>query len=56
MPLQRLVLRKSYPISTHRGFEMRPDIRNHQRVILDDRERAFDLWQRVSYHVRLITY
>ncbi|MDZ8096740.1 MAG: 2OG-Fe(II) oxygenase [Nostoc sp. DedQUE05] len=39
------------PITTHRGFEMRPDIRNNQRVILDDRERAFDLWQRVSNYI-----
>ncbi|MCC5660241.1 2OG-Fe(II) oxygenase [Nostoc sp. XA010] len=36
------------PINTIRGFEIRPDIRNNQRVILDDQERAFDLWQRVS--------
>ncbi|OUL23577.1 2OG-Fe(II) oxygenase [Nostoc sp. 106C] len=36
------------PINTIRGFERRPDIRNNQRVILDDQERAFDLWQRMS--------
>ncbi|OUL37441.1 hypothetical protein BV372_02440 [Nostoc sp. T09] len=36
------------PINTIRGFQIRPDIRNNQRVILDDQERAFDLWQRVS--------
>lgn len=36
------------PINTIRGFEIRLDIRNNQRVILDDQERAFDLWQRVS--------
>lgn len=39
------------PISTIRGFKIRPDIRNNQRVILDDRERAFDLWQRVSNNI-----
>ncbi|MBU7587533.1 MAG: 2OG-Fe(II) oxygenase [Nostoc sp. TH1S01] len=39
------------PISTIRGFEMRPDIRNNQRVILDDTQRAFDLWQRVSNYI-----
>ncbi|WP_199326312.1 2OG-Fe(II) oxygenase [Nostoc parmelioides] len=30
---------------------MRPDIRNNERVILDDNQRAFDLWQRVSDHI-----
>ncbi len=39
------------PINTIRGFEIRPDIRNNQRVILDDQERAFDLWQRVSNYI-----
>lgn len=39
------------PITTMRGFEIRPDIRNNQRVILDDQERAFDLWQRVSNYI-----
>lgn len=39
------------PITTIRGFEMRPDIRNNQRVILDDTQRAFDLWQRVSNYI-----
>ena len=39
------------PINTIRGFEIRPDIRNNQRVILDDQERAFDLWQRVSSYI-----
>ncbi|MBG1263338.1 prolyl hydroxylase family protein [Nostoc commune] len=39
------------PITTIRGFEIRPDIRNNQRVILDDQERAFDLWQRVSNYI-----
>ncbi|WP_375505236.1 prolyl hydroxylase family protein [uncultured Nostoc sp.] len=38
-------------INTIRGFEIRPDIRNNQRVILDDQERAFDLWQRVSGYI-----
>ncbi|WP_375511478.1 hypothetical protein [uncultured Nostoc sp.] len=39
------------PITTIRGFEIRPDIRNNQRVILDDQERAFHLWQRVSNYM-----
>ena len=39
------------PITTSRGFEMRPDIRNNQRVILDDQERALQLWQRVSNYI-----
>lgn len=34
------------PITTARGFEMRPDIRNNARVIVDDVERADALWQR----------
>ncbi|MFN6562641.1 MAG: prolyl hydroxylase family protein [Nostoc sp. ChiSLP01] len=39
------------PIGTIRGFQMRPDIRNNERVIIDDRQRAFDLWQRVSDYI-----
>ena len=39
------------PITTHRGFELRPVIRNNERVILDDPERALDLWQRVSQYI-----
>ena len=39
------------PISTIRGFQMRPDIRNNERLIVDDRQRAFDLWQRVSDYI-----
>lgn len=35
------------PITTARGFEMRPDTRNNTRVILDDVERSEWLWQRV---------
>jgi predicted 2-oxoglutarate/Fe(II)-dependent dioxygenase YbiX len=38
----------SAPITTHQGFEMRPDIRNNERVILDDSKLAHSLWQRVS--------
>lgn len=34
-------------ITTASGFAMRPDIRNNSRVILDDVERAGDLWRRV---------
>ncbi|BBD62963.1 hypothetical protein NIES2109_58130 (plasmid) [Nostoc sp. HK-01] len=39
------------PINTIRGFQMRPDIRNNERVIVDTPERAFDLWQRVSDYI-----
>ncbi|RCJ28165.1 hypothetical protein A6S26_11515 [Nostoc sp. ATCC 43529] len=39
------------PISTIRGFQMRPDIRNNERVIVDDYQWAFDLWQRVSDYI-----
>ncbi|BCL40085.1 prolyl hydroxylase family protein [Nostoc sp. MS1] len=39
------------PINTIRGFQMRRDIRNNERVILDDHQRAFDLWQRVSDYI-----
>ena len=34
------------PITTAMGFEMRPDIRNNTRVIVDDAERAEALWRR----------
>ena len=33
---------------THKGFELRPDIRNNERVIIDDFEIAKNLWQRVA--------
>ncbi|MBD2183335.1 2OG-Fe(II) oxygenase [Planktothrix sp. FACHB-1355] len=39
------------PITTSRGFEMRPDIRNNDRVILDDPERSTFLWNRIAPHV-----
>ncbi len=39
------------PITTYQGFELRSDIRNNERVILDDVERATDLWQRVSEYI-----
>jgi hypothetical protein len=41
----------SAPITTMGGFEMRPDIRNNTRVILDDHDRARDLWRRVRDHI-----
>jgi predicted 2-oxoglutarate/Fe(II)-dependent dioxygenase YbiX len=34
------------PITTAGGFEMRPDIRNNTRVIVDDVARADALWRR----------
>ncbi|BAY20191.1 hypothetical protein NIES21_60610 (plasmid) [Anabaenopsis circularis NIES-21] len=39
------------PINTIRGFQMRPDIRNNERVIVDAHQRALDLWQRVSDYI-----
>jgi predicted 2-oxoglutarate/Fe(II)-dependent dioxygenase YbiX len=36
------------PITTGHGFEMRPEVRNNTRVILDDRQRAEALWDRVA--------
>lgn len=39
------------PITTIWGFEMRPDIRNNDRVILDAPERAAFLWNRISPYV-----
>lgn len=41
----------SAPVTTRRGFEMRPEIRNNERVILDDPKRAHILWQRVSEYI-----
>jgi predicted 2-oxoglutarate/Fe(II)-dependent dioxygenase YbiX len=36
------------PITTPRGFEMRPDVRNNRRVIFDDVELAAMLYARVA--------
>lgn len=36
------------PITTMRGFEMRPGIRNNTRVIVDDHARARQLWERLA--------
>lgn len=36
------------PITTSRGFEMRPDVRNNERVIFDDVELAADLYRRLA--------
>lgn len=38
------------PITTNYGFEMRPDIRNNTRVIVDDVDRAAWLWERLRPH------
>ncbi len=38
-------------INTNKGFELRPDIRNNERVILDDFEIAQNLWQRVAAQI-----
>jgi predicted 2-oxoglutarate/Fe(II)-dependent dioxygenase YbiX len=39
------------PLTTGRGFVHSPEIRNNTRVMLDDPERAADLWERVREHV-----
>ena len=39
------------PITTASGFEMRPDIRNNARVIVDDAERAEALWERCRVEI-----
>jgi hypothetical protein len=39
---------KAAPITTSRGFEMRPEIRNNTRVMFDDVELARDLFSRVA--------
>lgn len=36
------------PITTHRGFEMRKDIRNNTRVIMDNVTLAAQLWERAA--------
>jgi hypothetical protein len=36
------------PITTARGFEMRPDIRNNTRVVFDDPELASSLYARIA--------
>lgn len=39
------------PITTGAGFVMRPDIRNNERVVIDDRALAADLFERVVREV-----
>lgn len=39
------------PITTSRGFVMRPDIRNNERVMFDDFALAKDLFDRIVPHV-----
>ena len=39
------------PISTSRGFVMRPDVRSNSRVILDDRRLAAELFERLAVHL-----
>lgn len=39
------------PITTSRGFEMRPDIRNNTRVMFDDPRLAATLFERIKAHV-----
>jgi prolyl 4-hydroxylase len=39
------------PITTARGFQMRPDVRSNTRVMYDDPALAERLWQRLRPHV-----
>jgi predicted 2-oxoglutarate/Fe(II)-dependent dioxygenase YbiX len=39
------------PITTGRGFVMRPETRNNTRVMQDDTESAEWLWERIARHV-----
>lgn len=39
------------PITTERGFVMRPDVRNNRRVVFDDPALAADLFARVERHI-----
>lgn len=41
------------PINTAFGPQRRPDVRNNQRVMLDDPDRADDLWRRMREYVPL---
>ncbi|MBL8952410.1 MAG: 2OG-Fe(II) oxygenase, partial [Myxococcaceae bacterium] len=36
------------PITTARGFELRPDVRNNERVMFDDVALAADLFSRLA--------
>lgn len=42
---------KAAPITTADGFVMRPDVRNNTRVMIDDPQRADNLWQRVRAEI-----
>ena len=39
------------PISTSRGFVMRPEVRSNSRVIFDDRRLAAELFDRLAAHI-----
>ncbi|WP_197534620.1 prolyl hydroxylase family protein [Symmachiella dynata] len=39
------------PITTSSGFEMRKDVRNNSRVMVDDVALAEDLWSRAEQHM-----
>ena len=39
---------RAAPITTYGGFEMRPEIRNNTRVMVDDHDRARWLWERIA--------
>jgi len=39
---------ESAPITTPWGFQMRPEIRNNTRVMVDDHDRAAWLWERLD--------
>ena len=42
---------KSAPITTRRGFVHKPEVRNNTRVIIDDPERAQQLFEKVREHL-----
>jgi prolyl 4-hydroxylase len=43
---------RAAPITTYRGFVMRPDVRNNTRVMIDDHDAARRLWERMESLVR----
>lgn len=38
-------------INTNKGFELRPDIRNNERVIIDNFEIAKNLWKKIALKI-----
>jgi len=48
---ERRGLEEGAPITTGRGFEKRPDIRNNARAMWDDPDAAASLWAKLSPHL-----